>query len=257
MKNFENIKISVILPVHRKDQYLDKSINSILNQTHSNIELLIILNGLNAPSIKEIKNITMDDKRVQYYTVAIADLSFALNLGIEYSTSKYIARMDSDDIAELNRLETQLEYLIVNNLEGCGSNVRLIDKHDNAIGFYKYPNSKNIKLKKYFMNPFCHPTLMIEKKILINIGGYSGSQHSEDYNLILRVLNDKYKFDNINANLLNYRIHNSHGQRKRITYAECASYQLKYFMVSFNLLAMLGLIYWLLKTIFLGRNDKY
>ena len=256
MKNFENIKISVILPIHRKHEYLEKSINSILKQSHYNLELLIILNGFNAPSTEEIRNLTMDDNRVQYYSVAIADLSFALNLGIEYSTSKYIARMDSDDIAELNRLETQLEYLIINNLEGCGSNVRLIDKNDNVIGIYKYPNSKNIKLKKYFLNPFCHPTLMIKKNILIKIGGYSGLQHSEDYNLILRILNDNYKFDNINANLLNYRIHNSHGQRKRITYAECASYQLKYFMVSFNLIALLGLMYWLLKTIFLGRNNK-
>ena len=254
MKNFDYIKISVILPVHRNDEYLEKSISSILKQTHDNLELIIILNGLNAPSKEEIKKITRDDQRVLYYEIGITDLSFALNLGIEYSTSKYIARMDSDDIAELNRLEIQLEYIINNNLEGCGSNVSLIDKYDNIIGEYKYPNLKNIKLKKYFINPFCHPTLMIKKDVLIKIGGYSGLKHSEDYNLFLRFLNYKYNFDNLNINLLKYRIHNSHGQRKRITYAECASYQLIYFTETFNVLSLFGLIYWLLKAILLGKK---
>jgi hypothetical protein len=161
--------------------------------------------------------------------------------------------MDGDDISERTRFLDQISFLETNNLDGCGSNVYLIDSFSNAVGTWSYPIHKKIKWVKFFSNPFCHPTLMIKKSVLMSVGGYAGLRYSEDYNLILKVL-DNFKFDNLQKFTLKYRIHNSHAQQKFQSYVEASSYQFVNFFLKLKFQHLLGCFFWLFKGLMKGKK---
>ena len=246
-------KISVLLPTHRNDAYLIEAINSILIQDYKNFELIIISNGLNGPSYVDIMNYCKNDERLVYISTQIAELSFALNLGLHHSSGEYVARMDGDDISEPTRFLDQITFIESNELDACGSNVYLIDSFSNNLGTWVYPIKKNIKWKKYFANPFCHPTLMIKKSVLVSVGGYAGLKYSEDYNLILKIL-DKFNFDNLQKCTLKYRIHNSHAQKQFQSYVEASSYQFVNFFLKLNFYCLIGSFFWLVKGLLRGKR---
>ena len=106
-----NPHISVLLPVHNtKEQYLRESIESILTQTYTNFELLIINDASTEEHIVPVISSYLDSRIVYCYSDK-KNIASALNIGIHKARGKYIARMDSDDIAYPERLEKQINYL--------------------------------------------------------------------------------------------------------------------------------------------------
>ncbi len=103
-------KISVLLCVINGEKYIKKTIESILVQTYTNFELLIIVNCCEDKTLEIIKS--FDDNRIRVYETNIAQLSFNLNYALNLAKGEFIARIDADDIAEKNRLEKQIEILL-------------------------------------------------------------------------------------------------------------------------------------------------
>jgi len=200
-------KISVIMSIYKesKDE-LEKSIYSILNQTFTDFEYIIVIdNPIDKWRVDYVKSIS--DKRIKLIiNEKNLGLTKSLNIALSYAKGKYIARMDADDISMPNRLEKELDYLIKNNLDMCGSYVTcFIGEKD--IKKIKFPVTyKGIKKVAYIQNCIAHPTFFVKKEIYDCLKGYNNVIACEDYDFLLRALDKGYKIGNVPEVLLKYRI---------------------------------------------------
>lgn len=204
-------KISVIIPVYQEElTHIEQSINSIRNQTYSNIEILV---GLDDPTnISAIQYLTQQEKDTTNFQLYInhKNLGLAENLNqlIQKSTGKYIARMDADDIAEKNRLEKQYEFLVANNLNFVSGAYDSIDEKGNVIKISHKRDLFNMDVRRIekYGNILTHPLWLVSRKILNNLK-YRKVEPAEDYDLIARaMLDSNVKFGYMGEPLLKYRI---------------------------------------------------
>ncbi|MCB6146321.1 MULTISPECIES: glycosyltransferase [Providencia] len=244
-----NELISVIMASNRIDSFLIESINSILKQSYTNIELIFIANGNESGSISKYIKENINDSRLFVYETPIAQFSFSLNLAISNANGKYIARMDADDISVPNRLMLQYNYLVKNNLDMVGSNLILINSDNVEIGNLYYPNNAKINKNLYFRNTFAHNTILIKKDIIINARGYNSGFNSEDYDLWLRLKRENIKWNNMSESLVYYRIHDASTQRKRLGYAESAGYSLRELLLDFSITKLIAVPLHIMKTL--------
>lgn len=207
-KNMNNPKISVLMPVYNAEKFLNESIDSILNQTYKDFEFLII-NDASTDNSKEII-LSYKDPRIRYFeNKKNLGVAKTLNRGLRLAKGKYVARMDADDIASLQRLQLQHEILNQqeNKLAVVASYYDIIDENGNHLYAQKNASTpEEIYYTLYFNNCLGHPTVMINKKIIKAFNGYNEQQEAEDYDLWLR-LSTRYKFFKIKKRLLKLRIH--------------------------------------------------
>jgi glycosyltransferase involved in cell wall biosynthesis len=205
----ENPLVTVLIPVFNAEKYLREAIESILNQTYKNLEILIINDGSTDQSEDII--LSYSDDRIRYIkNQQNIKLISTLNLGIKEAKGKYIARMDADDVSMLNRIEKQVRFLEENpSYILCGSNVKLIKNDQKTDEIIHYHNdSSDIKFALAFYCPFIHPTVLIRKEILVihNLFYDSMFLHAEDYHLWTKLV-DFGDFINLQDELVYYRIH--------------------------------------------------
>ena len=199
-------KISVVMPVYNAERFLSEAIESILNQTFKDFELIIINDGSTDNSLEIIKKYKAQDERIVLISRENRGLVYSLNEGIEKAEGKYIARMDADDISLENRFSKQFEVLEDNtDIDIVGCDYQLIDKNSNVVGKTIVPKTeKDILLTLCYSVPFAHPSVMIRKSIF-QYHKYEESP-AEDYLLWSRVYK-KNNFFNIGKPLLKYRYH--------------------------------------------------
>lgn len=198
--------ISIIMPVYNCGDFINQAIDSILDQSFSDFELLIINDG----SFDETERIVLAfrDKRIKYHRLDRNTGNYhARNIGLKVAKGKYVAVMDADDIALPKRLETQYNYL---------------ESHDDVLatgtcflfginGFKaERPVSyMDIKLALLDNNCILHPSLMIRKSVLDDLSGYNENyKYSSDYDLVCRIAN-KGPIINLPETLMVYRWHKS------------------------------------------------
>ena len=130
-------KVSVILPIYNASTYLKECIDSLINQTYSNIEIIAINDGSTDESVKIIEQYMKKDNRIKLYNnEKNMKLIYTLNKGLSLSSGDYIARMDSDDICRLNRIEKQVEFMEKNkDIQLCGSKIKAFG--DNYQKYFK------------------------------------------------------------------------------------------------------------------------
>ena len=199
-------KISVLMPVYNKEKYLKESIESILNQTFTDFEFIILDDGSTDNSAEIVESYR--DLRIKFYKSEKKGIVKQLNFGISTAKTQIIARMDADDIAELNRFQEQFDYIQKNpEVSVVGSNVLLIDEKAKVIFKKVYPeNHRDIEYAMPVENSMCHPTVMMRKEVFDNVGLYKESHtNAEDYELFLNLLLHGRKFYNIQKLLLSYR----------------------------------------------------
>jgi len=209
MESSSQAFVSVIMPCRNAEKYLRQAIESILNQTLRNYEVIIIDDASTDSSKSIIDNYIQNDKIVYIRNEKNMGVAASLNKGILRSKGKYIARMDADDISEPDRLEIQADYMTSHpNCIVCGTDIILIDEKNKVIGrrIYQHDDS-TIKKRLLRNNPFAHPATMIRKNILFdkNIFYTDDYPRAEDYHLWLR-LAEYGEFCNLNRFLLQYRI---------------------------------------------------
>lgn len=198
--------ISVLMPLYNAERYLKAAIESILQQTYHNFELLLINDGSNDESEKIIKS--FQDKRIVYIkNENNLGLIASLNKGIKIAKGNYLARMDADDIAIKERFEKQINEFVANpQTVVVGTNYFLLNKNKKS---YKKYNSESdyLKANLLFSTCFCHPTVMINRLLLSELSYDSRFKHAEDYHLWTQLVG-KGRFTNLQVGLLIYR-HNS------------------------------------------------
>lgn len=248
--------VSVVMAVHRLDKYLDDAILSILNQTFTDFEFIIIANGPEADSLKKYIQKKFSDYRIKIITSTIPQLAYALNLGIDHAKHDLIARMDADDVAYPERLSRQIKFLEKNSLDMLGANLELINQDGENIGNRKLPVGNRINNILPYKNCFAHNTILIKKDILVRARGYNSGFNSEDYDLWLRLKKLGVRWDNLNENLLKYRIHQNASQRRLLGYAECSGYALREFILKKNFKNLSAFIFHFVKSLIRPDRSK-
>lgn len=200
---------------NENNEYLFLAIESILKQTYKNFDFIIIDDGSNEENKKIIEQYANKDDRIVVITnEKNIGLVESLNKGINHSTSEYIARMDSDDISHITRLEKQLEFL-ENHEEYAiiGSRANYMDE----TGIYMNSNFAG-EVTKEMLAKFCvffHPSIMIRTSILKKVNGYDNYLRNEDYALYFKLYTLNYKGYVIPEILLDYRQDRQSFKRKK------------------------------------------
>ncbi len=201
--------ISVILPVHNGEAYLAEAIESILKQTYTNFELIILSTAdTSEASLSIIQN--FNDPRIHHIrrTPDLACLPAALNRGIDLARGIYIARMDADDIALPRRFETEIAFMEKHPEIGIvGSYAKTIGRNTGTI--MRHPlHHEEIRANLLFHSSMIHPTVLMRKKTLddLNLRYNPTLEKTEDYEFWYRA-SKTLRIANIPKILLLYRTH--------------------------------------------------
>ena len=200
--------ISVILPAYNAHKYLREAVDSILNQTYKDFELIIIDDGSSDSSSEIIES--YNDSRIRFFKNGEnKGLIYTLNRGITLANGEYIARMDADDISLPTRFEKQVEYMDA-HLECivCGSFIQMFKDTENIgkpVGVF----GDDAILKEYLFRDACfaHPSVMMRTECIKTTGIHYSSEflHAEDYKFWVDLV-PYGAFYNIPEVLLRYRV---------------------------------------------------
>lgn len=204
--------ISVILPVYNAEKYVREAVESVLAQTFSNFELIVINDGSTDGSGAILRDLAANDHRIMLVERPNRGLVSTLNEGIELARAEIIARMDADDIALPERFAEQYRRMSeAPNLGVLGSFTVLIDAEGKTIRQGDYPVSEgDVSAFLEAGCPFAHPSVFMRKEAALAAGGYRRAfSHAEDYDLWLRIHEAGYALGNIPKPLLKYRVHDT------------------------------------------------
>lgn len=197
--------VSVIMAAYNAEKHISASIESIINQTFNNFELLVINDGSTDNTQSIVKEYCKKDSRI---ILLNNDKNLFViksrNKGIEKAKGKYIAILDSDDLALPNRLEYQVKYLENNpDIFLIGSSAYIIDENDKVENSFIAPTGYE-KLKNNINknNLIYHSTVMFRNE---NVFYREKMIYCEDYDLILRLFSEGKKIDNLSDILISYR----------------------------------------------------
>lgn len=202
--------ISVLLCTYNEPlKYLKLSIESILSQTYTNIQLIIVNDNPKREDMADLlASYAREDSRIKYIVNSSnIGLVGSLNIGLKNAVGEFIARMDADDIATRDRLEKQFEFLKIKNYDLVGCNAIKIDEDGKEIGCLNVPTAFE-KIKEYQLYGGCvlHPTWLGKREVFEKLKGYRSVYACEDFDFILRAIQNGFKIGNMPTYGLYYRI---------------------------------------------------
>jgi len=202
-------KVSVVMSIYNSERYLQEAIDSILSQTFTDFELIIIDDG-STDSSAEILDSYKDTRIKRINNPQNLGLSRSLNLGIASARGEFIARMDSDDISLPERFDHQIKYLQEHDHIGIlGTGSLRIDQFGQPIGLpWKPPESPGVINWLFcFCNQIGHPTVMGLRNVFIKSGGYNPDMlYAEDFDLWQRI-SEFSKLSNLQEVYVHRHIH--------------------------------------------------
>jgi glycosyltransferase involved in cell wall biosynthesis len=214
----EHPKVSVIMSVYNGEKYLQEAVDSILNQTFTDFEFIIINDG-SKDKTKEILE-SYSDPRIRLFHQKNIGLTKSLNRGLKHATGEYIARMDADDISMKNRFKKQVDFLNKNsNIGLIGTWASLIDNDGKNFHNWTLPLEHNSILDRLSeSNSFMHGSVMFRKHCVDVVGGYRQEfKYCQDYDLWIRII-EKYNAANIGEFLYKLRRANNSISREKISH---------------------------------------
>ncbi len=202
-------KVTWIIPILNAAPYLEECLESIYKQTYQNFEVLAWDNGSIDNSIIILKKWIPNLMPGRVVTDCPLPLNECLSAMVEMSSTPFCARMDGDDICELNRLEKQVLFLESNpDVVAVGSQVRKLSS-DGILGdiYFELPQTHEaIVLRMIRLWSMWHPSVIFCREAVIKAGNYSDEKPIEDYGLWMRLASIG-RLANLPDSLLKYRIH--------------------------------------------------
>ncbi len=213
-------RVSVIIPAHNAGEFLRPAIQSILDQTFSDFELIVVNDGSKDNTRTIVQSFVAKDARVRLISYRQnKGESAAANIGFQKSCGEYIARMDADDIAHPTRLEKQVAfmdqhpaYIVV------GTQAQIINEFDQVIGHKKFPTTHEEIYQEYgIMHPMLHPSIMVRRAMIPwkNKLWANEAEPNDDYYTLFTFLN-RGKFANLPQKLMSYRMHSNNKSMQHI-----------------------------------------
>ncbi len=211
----DNTAVSVLMPCYNAEDTVDEAVQSILDQTHSNLELVAVDDGSTDSTAPKLNVWAKQDKRVRVLELPHRGIIEALNAGLVASSASLIARMDADDRSRGDRLEKQVQFLGEHpEIAVVGSHVEAFADPQVQEGFKQYVQWLNsldtpdlIARDIYVESPLAHPSTVIRAQWLHRVGGYQEHGWPEDYDLWLRLHTAGGKFGKVPEVLLEWREH--------------------------------------------------
>jgi len=203
--------VSVVMSVFNGQAFLPEAIDSILGQTFSDFEFIVINDGSTDWTAEILAGYAQRDARMRVVHQENKGRTESLNIGMGLAKGEYIARMDADDVALPNRLKEQLDFMDRHPEVGLlGGAVELISREGNVLRTVRAPlEDSEIKSLMLQYNPMCHPAVLLRKEVALAAGGYRRAfSESEDYDLWLR-MSERSRLANLGDVVLLYRIHSS------------------------------------------------
>jgi len=216
--------ISVLLPVRNGGDYLSAAVASILDQSESDLELLLIDDH---SSDRAIENLEFGDTRLRVLQNKGQGIVNALNTGLQQARGEFAARMDDDDISLPHRFRAQLDYLLENpDVAIVGGKVEIFSAAGIAGGFRRYQDWINglterpdIHREIFIECPLPHPTVFMPRSTLLTLQGYRDRAWAEDYDLLLRADAAGLGMGKPDSVLLHWRDHPDRLSRTESRYA--------------------------------------
>jgi teichuronic acid biosynthesis glycosyltransferase TuaG len=210
-------QVSVIMPAYNASAYIRESVNSVIAQTFSNWELIIVDDGSTDSTSDIIENYCNLDQRIKYFYQENGKQGKARNLAISKSKGFYLAFLDADDLWMPEKLKIQLELIQLEKVDLVFSDCYMF--HDNNVSDRRtkksIPNStlKGDKALELFLQANRIPilTVLVKKEKILMVNGFSEKldlQNAEDYHLWLKLIINDCVFFGSDKILASYRIHN-------------------------------------------------
>lgn len=182
--------VSIILPTYNCTEYVGEAIESMLRQSFTEFELIVIDDGSKDDTLSAVRR--YDDPRMQVHSQSNRGLAATLNRGIGLARGRYIARQDQDDVSLPERLGKQVAYLEAHpNCGLLGTWAEIWQERRRTERAHRHPaDNASLKFELLLNNPFVHSSVMIRKAVLERVGGYSTEserQPPEDFELWSRI----------------------------------------------------------------------
>lgn len=236
--------VSVLMTIYNHEDFLKKSINSVINQTFKNWELIAIDNGSDDNSSEILRKIK--DKRIKKkYLKKNIGRTKCLNLGLKFCKGKYIAILDSDDLARKNRIAFQLNRMKKNkSLWLTSSSYTKIDSKNRILNKVVFNEDLQERPRRLlYNNIIAHSTVLYKKKLIQKTGNYpSKFQYAQDYAFYLKIFKN-YNIEIVKNDLVKLRSQHKSSE----TFRQSKS--------SVITLEELKLIYWVTKNFKLSKNE--
>ena len=203
------MKVSILLAVYNGEQYLRRSLESLLNQTYEDFEILIGFNG----TIDKSKEIVSDykDERIRVFDYGMeAGKSKTLNKLLKEAKGEWLAMQDDDDIWLPKKLELQMEIAKTNNYDVIGSKIFYCNDLDRITGMPNLSTEHSDIVSKSLNgdNQIANSSAVFKKSVTIDVNGWDESLIGiEDYDFWLKLIKKGYKFTNLKKQLVLHRLH--------------------------------------------------
>ncbi|MEQ9403770.1 MAG: glycosyltransferase [Cyclobacteriaceae bacterium] len=203
--------VSIVLPFYNAESTLGNSIQSIVNQSYKNFELLLIDNNSTDGSREVAEKQADNDVRIRLLTETKQGVVFAANKGLQCASGKYIARMDSDDISYPNRIHDQVQFLeLYKDIDLVSGQVKYTGDESNG-GFISYVDWLNgittpqsIYINQFVEYPIVNSSIMMRRMLYDKYGGYLEGAFPEDYEYFLRLMEKGVKMQKVESVVLSW-----------------------------------------------------
>jgi teichuronic acid biosynthesis glycosyltransferase TuaG len=197
--------ISVIVPYYKKKKYIRESVNSILNQSYQNFEIIIIYDDPSFIDLNYIKNIAkLDDRIFVFVNKKNMGAGQSRNTAIKKARGKFIAFLDADDIWKKNKLKLQLKFMMINKYRISHTSYQILNKENKTTGSRVAKQFTQIEdlLKSCDIGL---STIILEKKIFSKTCKFGKTKTKEDFILWLKILKKKITIGSLDKNLTLWR----------------------------------------------------
>ena len=241
--------LTVLMPVRKVCEFTPIAVLSLKNQTYKEFICHVICGHLTDGEIKRLSQLVSDDERFILHALNLDGIAFALNYGLNMVKTRYVARMDTDDISHPTRFEEQLKFLEENpNYVVVGSKVDIIDEHGEKTKqeFKFFEDDKAIRRALKYRMPLCHPGVTFRASTMFANKGYLIGNNSEDHELYMRIARDPNNlFKNLPNMLLSYRKHASQAtdmSNSRQSFCDNGGFRFTEFLLTWNPIYLIGIV---------------
>ena len=216
-------RVSVILCAYNEEACIARAIDSILDQTFDDLEIIAVNDGSTDNTLEVLRKYA--DRRLTVINKANTGLTDSLNVGIRASQGELVARLDADDWADKRRIEIQVQFLDSNPQIALVGTWASIVKPDGCVETCKLPVS-SAKIRRFMLrdNPFVHSSVLMRRTVFDEVGWYRSTHGMEDYDLWIRIA-ARYPTANI-AECLVTRYMNHHHFSTRPFYSGLSMYDM-------------------------------
>lgn len=199
-----NILISIIIPYYRKKKYIKKTLDSVLNQTYKNIEILIIYDDQNKDDLRYLKEIITGNQKIKIIdNKKNIGPGFSRNKGIRISRGEYIAFIDSDDIWKKNKLNYQLKQMLKMKYDFSHTSYSIINDKNKVTGV-RVAKSYNHINKLIKSCDIGLSTVMVKNRIVKKFN-FPSLKTKEDFVMWINIIKSGHKLQGIDKKLTLWR----------------------------------------------------